>query len=111
MRGTWRTHRGRPVRSISEVGFAEKLNQWFGGQSRGSKYGTERREINAEEVDTEPEEATQRQQRLRKARRACVINTEATRVTQKPREVAQSLSRLTQRVSRCSRGQYSPRWV
>jgi len=75
------------------------LNQWSREQSGGSKYGTERREISAEEADTEPEEAMQRQQRLRRAKRACFIHAEAARVTQKPREAAQSLSRLTQRVS------------
>ena len=87
------------------MGFAEKLNQWSGEQLGGSKYRTERRQINVEEADAKPEEATQRQQRLRRARRACVIHAEAVRVTQKPREAAQSFSRLTQRVSGCSRGQ------
>jgi len=38
-------------------------------------------------------------QRLHRARRACVIDAEAAGVTQKPREDAQSFSRLTQRVS------------
>ena len=68
-------------------------------QLGGSKYGTERREINTEEVDAEPEEATQRQQRLRRAKRTCVIHADAAGVMQKPREAVQSLSRLTQRVS------------
>jgi len=81
------------------------LNQWSGEHSGGSKYGTERQEINAEEVDAELEEATQRQQRLRRARKACVIHAGAAGVTQKPRDAAQNLSRLTQRVSVCSRGQ------
>ena len=62
------------------------MNQWSREQSGGSKYGTERREISAEEADVEPEEATERQQRLRRARRACVILAEAAGVTQQPRE-------------------------
>jgi len=70
------------------------LNQWSGEQLGGSKYGTKRREISTEEADTEPKEATQKQQRLRRARRACVIHVEAAGVMQKPREAAQSLSRL-----------------
>jgi len=50
------------------------------------------------EADVELEGATQRQQRLRKARRACVLHAKATGVTQRAREAAQSLSRLMQRV-------------
>ena len=76
------------------MGFAKKLNQWSGEQSGGNKCGTERQEINAEEADTEPKEAMQRQQRLRRARRACIIHLEVAGVTQKLREAAQSLSRL-----------------
>eukprot|EP00253_Pinus_taeda_P036672 PITA_36672 len=66
-----------------------------------SKYGTEREEISTEtdKADAGPERATKRQQRLRTANRACVIHTEATRVMQKAREAAQSLNRLTPRVS------------
>eukprot|EP00253_Pinus_taeda_P001429 PITA_01429 len=67
---------------------------WSGEQSGGSKYGTERLQINAEEAEVEPEEATQRQQRLRRAKRAGVIHAEVVGVMQKPREAAQSLSRL-----------------
>ena len=69
------------------------MNQWSGEQSGGSKYGIERREINAE-ADAGPEEATQRKQRLRRASKACVIHAEAAGVTQKAKEAA-----LTQRVS------------
>ena len=46
------------------------------------------------EVDAEPKGATQR---LCRARRACVIHAEATGVTQRSSEAAQSLTRLTQR--------------
>jgi len=65
------------------------LNQWSGEQSGGSKYGIERWEINAEteEADAGPEEATQRQQRLHRVSKACVIHVEATGVTQKAKEV------------------------
>lgn len=81
------------------------MNQWSGEQLGGSKYRTKRWEISTEEADAELEEATQRQQGLRRARRACVIHAKATGVTQKPREAAQRVSRLTQRVLGCSRGQ------
>jgi len=47
------------------------------------------------EGDAESEGAMQRQQRLRRARRACVIHAEATRVTQRAREAVQSLRKLT----------------
>jgi len=75
------------------------LNQWSEDKSGGSKYEIERQEISAEEVDVELEEATQRQQRLRRAKRACIIHAKTAVVTQKPREAAQSLNRLTQRAS------------
>lgn len=77
------------------------MNKWSGEQSGGSKYGTEGQEISieAEKADVGPEGATQRQQKLHRANRACVIHVEATGVTQKAKEVAQSLNRLTQRVS------------
>ena len=80
------------------MGFAEKLNQWSADQSGDRKYGTKRREISAEDADAEPEEATQRQQRLHRAKRACIIHAKAAGVTQRVRKVAQSLNGLTQRV-------------
>ena len=45
--------------SISGAGLVEKLNQWSGKQSGGSKYGTKRHEISteAEKVDARPEAA------------------------------------------------------
>ena len=97
MRVTWRTHWGILVTSISGVRLAEKLNQRSGEQSGGSKYETKRREIStkAVEADARPKGAMQRQQRLRRASRACVIHAEAAGVTQKAKEVAQSLNKLT----------------
>ena len=82
------------------------MNQWFGEQSKGSKYGAERQEINAEaeESDVGSKKAMQRQQSLCRANKACVIHAEAAGVTQKAREVAQSLSRLTQRSVRPTLG-------
>ena len=55
------------------------MNQWSGEQLGGTKYGTERWDINAEVADAEPEEAMQRQQRLRRAKRACVIHAKGSR--------------------------------
>ena len=71
------------------------MNQWFGEKSGGSRYRTERwdqlLEISAEtgEADARPKGATQRQQRLRRARRAYIIHAEAVGVTQKPRGCAE----------------------
>eukprot|EP00253_Pinus_taeda_P010535 PITA_10535 len=74
---------------------------WYGEQLGGNKYGTEKWEISVEakKADAGLEGATQRQQRLCRGSRACIIHTEAVGVMQKARKAAQSLNRLTQRVS------------